>query len=78
MKLSVVIHEAEEGGFWAEAVDLPGCCSQGETWAELYYNIREAAAAVLDLPTRVEIERGQACREQTTGLSSGRLVEIMI
>lgn len=35
MKLSVAIHEAEEGGFGAEAVDLPGCYSQGETWAEL-------------------------------------------
>ena len=78
MKLSVVIYEAEEGGFWAEAVDLPGCCSQGETWAELYDNIRESAAAVLDLSTRKEIERGPAYREQTTGLSSGRLVEIII
>lgn len=78
MKLSVVIYEAEEGGFWAEAVDLPGCCSQGETWAELHDNIREAAVAVLDLSTRKEIERGQAGREQTTNLSSGRVVEIMI
>lgn len=78
MKLSVAIHEAEEGGFWAEAVDLPGCYSQGETWAELHDNIREVAIAMLDLPTRDEVERGQASREQMTGLSSGRLVEIMI
>lgn len=33
---------------------------------------------MLDLPTRDEVEHGQASREQMTGLSSGRLVEIMI
>jgi len=30
MKLKVIIHEAEEGGFWAEVPSLPGCASQGE------------------------------------------------
>jgi predicted RNase H-like HicB family nuclease len=47
MRLKVVIHEAEEGGFWAEAPALPGCVSQGETRAEIESNMREAIAGWL-------------------------------
>jgi predicted RNase H-like HicB family nuclease len=42
MNLKVVVHQAEEGGFWAEVPALPGCVSQGETLDELRTNIREA------------------------------------
>ena len=42
MTLKVLIHSAEEGGYWAEAPALPGCVSQGETVDELRSNIREA------------------------------------
>lgn len=28
MKLKVIIHEAEEGGYWAEVPALPGCATQ--------------------------------------------------
>lgn len=42
MKLRVVIHEAEEGGYWAEVPALPGCVSQGESLDEVRQNIREA------------------------------------
>jgi predicted RNase H-like HicB family nuclease len=40
--LKVLIHSADEGGFWAEVPALPGCVSQGETMDELRTNIREA------------------------------------
>jgi predicted RNase H-like HicB family nuclease len=40
--LKVLIHSAEEGGYWAEVPALPGCVSQGETRDELRSNIREA------------------------------------
>jgi predicted RNase H-like HicB family nuclease len=40
--LKVLIHSAEEGGYWAEVPALPGCVSQGETIDELRSNIREA------------------------------------
>jgi predicted RNase H-like HicB family nuclease len=40
--LKVLIHSAEEGGYWAEVPALPGCVSQGETMDELRCNIREA------------------------------------
>ena len=42
MKLKIVIHRADEGGYWAEVPALPGCASQGETRDELLRNIREA------------------------------------
>jgi len=31
MKLKVIIHEAEEGGFWAEVPAIPGCATQAES-----------------------------------------------
>lgn len=42
-----IIHEAEEGGYWGEILELPGCVSQGETLEELRQNIKEAIDAVL-------------------------------
>ena len=42
MTLKAIIHNAEEGGFWAEVPALPGCLTQGETLAEVKANLREA------------------------------------
>ena len=42
MKLKILIHKAEEGGYWGEVPALDGCCSQGETIEELIQNIYEA------------------------------------
>ena len=54
MKLKVIIHEAEEGGYWAQIPSLPGCATQGETFEELLQNIYEAVegylAVDIDLP----------------------------
>ena len=52
MKLKGVIHEAEEGGYWAEVPSIPGCATQGETCEELLQNLYEAIGACLS----VEIE----------------------
>jgi predicted RNase H-like HicB family nuclease len=42
MEYMVVLHSAEEGGYWAEVPALPGCFSQGETVEETLTNIKEA------------------------------------
>ena len=42
MKFAVIIHIAEEGGYWAEVPALSGCSSQGETVKETLQNIGEA------------------------------------
>ena len=44
-RLAVVVHPAEEGGFWAEVPALRGCVSEGDTLDEVVANIREAAPA---------------------------------
>ncbi len=49
MKLKVIIHEAEEGGYWAEVPSLPGCVTQGETFDELLKNIYEAVEGCLSV-----------------------------
>jgi predicted RNase H-like HicB family nuclease len=49
MKLKVVIHEAEEGGYWAEIPSIPGCVTQGDTFDELLSNIYEAVEGCLSV-----------------------------
>ena len=36
MKLKVVVHEAEEGGYWAEVPAIPGCATEGDSFEELF------------------------------------------
>ena len=47
MKIKIIVHNAEEGGFWAEVPAIPGCVSQGDTLEELDDNIREAIVGCL-------------------------------
>jgi hypothetical protein len=47
IRVKVVIHEAEEGGYWAEVPALPGCITEGDTKAELLKNLREAVEGCL-------------------------------
>jgi len=56
MKLKVIVHEAEEGGYWAEVPAIPGCATQGETFEELLTNLYDAIEGCLsvdlaDIPT---------------------------
>ncbi len=65
MKIKVIVHEAEEGGYWAEVPALPGCATQGETFEELLKNLYEAVEGCL----AVNIEEPKA---------DGRVLEIAI
>ena len=42
MEYTVILHDAEEGGYWVEVPALPGCFSQGETVDETLANARDA------------------------------------
>ncbi len=44
----VIMHQAEEGGYWAEVPALEGCFSQGETVEELLADAREAIASHIE------------------------------
>lgn len=65
MKIKVVVHEAEEGGYWAEVPAIPGCATQGETFEELLNNLYEAVEGCLS----VDIEEPK---------TDGRVLEIAI
>ena len=49
MKIKVVVHEAEEGGFWAEVPAILGCATEGETVEELLKNVHEAIEGCLSV-----------------------------
>jgi predicted RNase H-like HicB family nuclease len=49
MKLKVIVHPAEEGGYWAEVPAIPGCATQGETMDELLVNLHEAIEGCLSV-----------------------------
>lgn len=61
MKVKVVVHEAEEGGYWAEVPAIPGCATEGDTLDELMENVREAIEGCLSVdveePRRMDKDR---------------------
>jgi predicted RNase H-like HicB family nuclease len=67
MKFKIIVHDAEEGGYWAEVPAVPGCASQGDTMDELMANIREAIEGCLSVDTGL-----------TPSSTSGRILEIAV
>lgn len=59
VKIKVVVHEAEEGGYWAEVPSIPGCATQGETFEELLQNLYEAVEACLSVDLEPPKSTGQ-------------------
>jgi predicted RNase H-like HicB family nuclease len=49
MKINVIIHDAEEGGYWAEVPAIPGCATQGDTFEDLLKNLYEAVEGCLSV-----------------------------
>lgn len=49
IKLKAIVHQAEEGGYWAEVPAIQGCATQGETLEELLANLQEAVEACLSV-----------------------------
>lgn len=52
MKLKIIVHEAEEGGYWAEVPSIPGCATQGDTFDELLKNVHEAVEGCLSIDVK--------------------------
>ena len=67
MKIKVVVHEAAEGGYWAEVPSIPGCATQGETFEDLLKNLYEAVEGCLSVDISAP---------KTTG--KDRVVEIVV
>lgn len=68
MDYTVIVHPAEEGGYWTEVPALPGCYSQGETVEEALAKTKEAIEAHI-AALRAD---GQEVGEDT-GLMIGRV-----
>ena len=49
MELKVRVHE-EDGSYWAEVVELPGCFASGDTLDELRLALDEAVRMYRDQP----------------------------
>lgn len=64
MKIKAIIHDAEEGGYWAEVPGIPGCVTQGETFEELLTNLYEAVEGCLSVDVEpASIEPGSRVLE---------------
>ncbi len=61
MKLKVIVHPADEGGYWAQVPAIPGCATQGETFEELLENLYEAVEGCLSVDLE-QIEMGERDR----------------
>jgi predicted RNase H-like HicB family nuclease len=59
MKLKVIVHEAKEGGYWAEVPAIPGCATQGDTWQELIKNIYEAIEGCLSARAEAYVDENK-------------------
>lgn len=49
MKIKAIVHESEEGGYWAKVPSLPGCLTQGDTRDRLEANLRDVVELFLIL-----------------------------
>jgi predicted RNase H-like HicB family nuclease len=58
-KLIVVVHKAEEGGYWAEVPAIPGFATQGDNAHELEMNLYEVIGVYLSEDVAVEVVPGE-------------------
>ncbi len=65
MEYVLIIHQAEEGGYWAEVPALDGCFAQGETIEDLLQETRGAISSHLE-----------ALREDGQAVPDGRSILI--
>jgi predicted RNase H-like HicB family nuclease len=69
---TVVVHRAEEGGYWTSVPALPGAGSQGETVDEALTTTREA----IELMIEALIEDGKPVPEDADAIEAIRKVSV--
>lgn len=72
MTFQAIVHEAVEGGYWAEVPSLPGCATQGETMDELELNIKDAITGCL------EVSEEELLRQRSIEPGISRVLELTI
>lgn len=49
-KYSIILHtDTEDGGYWVECPDIPGCASQGDTVEEALAMMKDAIKGCLEV-----------------------------
>lgn len=51
--LTVTVHAEDDGTFWAEVEELPGCFASGDSLAELTEALAESISLYLDQPVHI-------------------------
>lgn len=49
MKIKAIVHQAEEGRYWAEVPALQGCITEGDTMEELENDLKDAIQGWLEV-----------------------------
>ena len=50
--LDVRINKSEDGGYWVEILNVPGCITQAENGRELFKMVNDAVCTYFDIPKR--------------------------
>ena len=62
ISVAALVHQAKEGGFWAEVTSLPGCITEGETLEEVKTNLVGAAQVWLETADDIAKETPSSSR----------------
>lgn len=68
MELTANIH-LEDGSYWADVPELPGCFASGETLDELFSSLREGVRLYLDDGEGPSVDERQPLQLKTAVLS---------
>lgn len=64
LQFNAVFQEEDDGGFSVWVPNLPGCCSQGDSFEEAFKNIREAIDLYLEEVPAEEKEESEDSAKQ--------------
>ena len=53
---NAIVHKAEEGGYWAEVPELPGCYTEADTLDELNAMLKDAITGYLEVADEGSLE----------------------
>lgn len=69
-----IIRESEQGGYWAESPDLPGCFGQGETFIEAVESMANGIST--HLAALIETGRPIPKANRLAGVKDGEIIYI--
>jgi predicted RNase H-like HicB family nuclease len=65
MKYTALLHDAEEGGFWATCIEVPGANGQGETKDECLADLAAAIKLMIAVNRELALKEDPAAMEES-------------